>query len=74
MLLQGVWHDSYGIHEGEEVNVSFGLSRYLCQLTELLATADKIRSDAVKMRPDVAFATSRRSKDTSRRSIRYVGT
>lgn len=48
MLLQGVWHDSYGIHEGEEVNVSFGLSRYLRQLTELLASADKIRSDAVK--------------------------
>lgn len=76
MLLQGVWHDSYGIYEGEEVNVSFGLSRYLRQLTELLASADKIRSDAVKnasrcsicyvptqqkIRPDVVQATSGRN-------------
>ena len=76
MLLQGVWHDSYGIYEGEEVNVSFGLSRYLRQLTELLASADKIRSDAVKnasrcsncyvgtqqkIRPDVVQDTSGRN-------------
>ena len=39
MLLQGVWHDSYGIYEGEEVNVSFGLSRYLRQLIESLELA-----------------------------------